>query len=42
MKTHQMAGLFLLGVAAAVALSGWLTVAGTIGGLGYAILQHKA
>lgn len=41
MKTHQMTGLFLLGLAVAVALSGWLTVAGTIGGLAICMIQAK-
>lgn len=41
MKTHNACGLFLIGLAVAVALSGWVTVAGTIGGLGFAMASHK-
>ena len=41
MKTHTTIGLFLLGLAAAVALSGWVTVAGTILGVAVCCLQAK-
>lgn len=41
MKSNTAIGLFLLGLAAAVALSGWLTVAGTIGGIAVCCLQAK-
>lgn len=39
MKSNTAIGLALIGVAAAVALSGWVTVAGTILGVAVCCLQ---
>ena len=41
MKAHKALGLVLIGVAVALALGGWVTVATMAGGLAAAVLSNE-